>query len=195
MLIRKRFFTERVVAHWNRLSREVVTAPSLPEFKEHLDDALSHIALEVLEHFLLKEVKRGTSLAHVQLGVHQDLQVLFCQAAFQLVSPQRVLVPWVVPRQVQNFALPFAELNDVPVNPFLQPIEAPLDGSKTLWCIIHFSQFCVISKLAEELQNRIGWKRPLRSSSPTVNLMLPRPTLNHVPKHLIQTSFKYLQGW
>ncbi|KAK4816773.1 hypothetical protein QYF61_022771 [Mycteria americana] len=47
----------------------------------------------------------------------------------------------------------------------------------------------------QESQNRIGWKRPLRSSSPTVNLTLPRPPLHHVPKHLIQTSFKYLQGW
>ena len=41
--IRKRFFTGRVVGHWNRLPREVVTAPSLSEFKEHLDDALSHM--------------------------------------------------------------------------------------------------------------------------------------------------------
>ncbi|KAK4832356.1 hypothetical protein QYF61_021955 [Mycteria americana] len=40
-----------------------------------------------------------------------------------------------------------------------------------------------------------GWKRPLRSSSPTINLTLPRPPLYHVPKHLIQASFKYLQGW
>ncbi|KAK4811007.1 hypothetical protein QYF61_015711 [Mycteria americana] len=46
-----------------------------------------------------------------------------------------------------------------------------------------------------ESQNCIGWKRPLRSSSPTINLTLPRPPLHHVPKHLIQTSFKYLQGW
>ncbi|KAK4833022.1 LOW QUALITY PROTEIN: hypothetical protein QYF61_027404 [Mycteria americana] len=44
-------------------------------------------------------------------------------------------------------------------------------------------------------RNHIGWKRPLRSLSPTVNLTLPRPPLNHVPKHLMQTSFKYLQGW
>ncbi|KAK4809752.1 LOW QUALITY PROTEIN: hypothetical protein QYF61_008873 [Mycteria americana] len=46
-----------------------------------------------------------------------------------------------------------------------------------------------------ESQNRIGWKRPLRSSSPTINLTLPSPPLHHVPKHLIQTAFKYLQGW
>ncbi|GAB0179949.1 mitochondrial enolase superfamily member 1 [Grus japonensis] len=41
--IRKRFFTERVVGHWNKLPREVVTAPSLTEFKKRLDNTLSHM--------------------------------------------------------------------------------------------------------------------------------------------------------
>uniref|UniRef100_A0A493TV72 Reverse transcriptase domain-containing protein n=1 Tax=Anas platyrhynchos platyrhynchos TaxID=8840 RepID=A0A493TV72_ANAPP len=42
--VSKRFFTEgRVVAHWNRLPRELVTAPSLSEFKKRLDCALSHL--------------------------------------------------------------------------------------------------------------------------------------------------------
>ena len=45
--IRKRFFTKRVVGHWNRLPSgspvKVVMASDLPEFKEHLDDALSHM--------------------------------------------------------------------------------------------------------------------------------------------------------
>ncbi|KAK4824965.1 LOW QUALITY PROTEIN: hypothetical protein QYF61_021752 [Mycteria americana] len=41
--IRKRFFTERVVGHWYRLPREVGMSPSLSEFKERLDDSLSHI--------------------------------------------------------------------------------------------------------------------------------------------------------
>ncbi|KAK4806878.1 hypothetical protein QYF61_012599 [Mycteria americana] len=41
--VRKRFFTERAVGHWNGLPREVGTAPSLSEFKEHLEDALSHM--------------------------------------------------------------------------------------------------------------------------------------------------------
>ncbi|KAK4810833.1 hypothetical protein QYF61_008805 [Mycteria americana] len=71
-------------------------------------------------------VGKGTLLAHVQLGVHQDPQV-----------------------QVQDFALPLVELHEVPVSPFLQSVQVPLDGSTTLWHISHSSQICVISKLAE----------------------------------------------
>ncbi|KFP14436.1 hypothetical protein Z169_08980, partial [Egretta garzetta] len=41
--IRKKFFTLRVVKHWNRLPREVVEAPSLEAFKARLDGALSNL--------------------------------------------------------------------------------------------------------------------------------------------------------
>jgi len=41
--IRKKFFTMRVVKHWNMLLREVVEVPSLETFKAGLDRALSNL--------------------------------------------------------------------------------------------------------------------------------------------------------
>lgn len=49
---------------------------------------------------------------------------------------------------------------------------------------------CVI-----ELWNYVGWKRPLKSSCPTVTPAQPSPPLNNVLQSHIYTSSKKSQGW
>ncbi|KFQ21135.1 hypothetical protein N332_09156, partial [Mesitornis unicolor] len=41
--IKKKFFTMRVVRHWNRLPREAVDAPSLEVFQARLNGALGNL--------------------------------------------------------------------------------------------------------------------------------------------------------
>ncbi|KFZ63121.1 hypothetical protein N321_03360, partial [Antrostomus carolinensis] len=41
--IRRKFFTQTVVRHWNRLPREDVDTPSLEAFKARLDGALGSL--------------------------------------------------------------------------------------------------------------------------------------------------------
>lgn len=47
----------------------------------------------------------STLLPHVPSDVHQDLQSLFCQAAFQLDAPKHNLVHGFVPPQMQKIAV------------------------------------------------------------------------------------------
>ncbi|KFQ03154.1 hypothetical protein N329_06834, partial [Haliaeetus albicilla] len=41
--VRRKFFTVRVVRHWNKLPREAVDAPFLAVFKARMDGALSNL--------------------------------------------------------------------------------------------------------------------------------------------------------
>lgn len=50
-------------------------------------------------------------------------------------------------------------------------------------------------RIISKSQNHLGWKRPLRLSSPTFDLALPCPPLKHVTKPYIFMFFNDLQGW
>lgn len=87
---------------------------------------------------------KGALLAHCQLINHQDLQVLFCKPAFQLVRPQHTLVCEVVPPQVQDSVHPFEiAFRDFPVSRFFQPVEVSLDNNMILQYISQYFHCCV----------------------------------------------------
>jgi len=92
---------------------------------------------------------KGILLAYGECGVHQHPQVIFCQIAVQMGDRQRIFVHGLVLPQVQDFTLPLVKLHEPPVDPFLQPVEVPLNGCMTFWLISHSFPFCVISTIAE----------------------------------------------
>ena len=112
------------------------------EGRNHLPQPVHSIPPNSAQDTISLLCNKGTLLA--QTGVHQDPQVLLYKDAFEPDSLQHVLVQRVVPSQVQDFPLLLVELRDVPVRPFLRPVEVPLDGSMILWCTSHSALFCVI---------------------------------------------------
>ena len=91
-------------------------------------------------------------LAHCQLAVHQDPKVLFCETAFQQISPHCVEVPEVIPYERQDFAFLFVELHEVSICLFLQSVEVSLNSSVTMWRVaLYDSTFICIFIIMKNL--------------------------------------------
>ena len=57
--IRRKFFTQKVVTHWNRLPKEAVDAPSLEAFRARLDVALGSLVCWLVTLHIAGGLKLG----------------------------------------------------------------------------------------------------------------------------------------
>lgn len=64
-----------------------------------------------------------------------------------------------------------------------------------LYCSWTSYKIFIISKKGLRVTEPTGWTRPVRLSSPTVNLTYWVPSPNHIPKCHVHMSLNYLQGW
>ena len=75
--IRRKFFTQMVVMHWNRLPREVVDAPFLEEFKARLDVALGSLVWWLVTlHIAGRGLKLDNHCGPFQLRPSYDPMIL-----------------------------------------------------------------------------------------------------------------------
>ncbi|KAK4830413.1 hypothetical protein QYF61_010944 [Mycteria americana] len=91
----------------------------------------------------------GTLLAHIQLAVDQQPQVLFRQAAFQPLFPKPVALHGVVVTQVQDPTLRLVEPHTIGLGPLIQSVQIPLQSLPTLKQVNTPAHFGVICKLTE----------------------------------------------
>ena len=73
--IRRKFFTQRVVTHWNRLPKEVVDAPSLEALKARLDVALGSLVWWLATLHIAEGLKLNDHCGPFQLRLFYDSMI------------------------------------------------------------------------------------------------------------------------
>ena len=126
-----------------------VASPVLSVGKDHLPRASGSTPPNAAQDTTGCLCGKYALLAHVRLAIHQNLQVLFYQPAFQLGCPQHMLVHGFVPLQVSDFTLSLVELYELPVISLLQPVKVlfewqhnPLAYQPLLFCVLCLQQTC-----------------------------------------------------
>ena len=74
--INRKFFTQWIVTHWNRLPREVVDAPSLEAFKARLDVALGSLVWWLAILYIAGGMKLDDHCGPFQPQTYYDSMIL-----------------------------------------------------------------------------------------------------------------------
>ena len=84
--MRRKFFTQRVVTHWNRLPKEVVDAPSLEAFKARLDVALGSLVWWLVTLHIAGGLKLDDHCGPFQPRTFYDPMVSWSQSSFSIIA-------------------------------------------------------------------------------------------------------------
>ena len=91
--IRKKFFTQRAVMHWNRLPKEVVDGPSLEAFKARLDVALGSLVWWLVILYIAGGLKLHDHCGPLQPRTFYDSMILSLPLS-RLNTPCSLSLSW-----------------------------------------------------------------------------------------------------
>lgn len=142
--------------NWACYSRHSLTSDKYRRRVDSLDLLPADFANTNTQDAVCFPSHKVTLLAHVQLLVLQDRQVLFRKAVSQSANPQSVLLHSFIPSQMQDFVFAFVELCEIPVRPFLQAVKVPLNSSDCapqlgVICTLVENTVCPISQVINDV--------------------------------------------
>ena len=111
-----------------------------------MENHLPHFSVDAVQDTVRLLGYKCTMLAHAQLFISQDPEVLPCRAAFgEFFQP--VHTSGITLTQVQHFVLGLVEPREVHVAPLFKTVQVSLDGVPSFCCINCTTQLGAIGKL------------------------------------------------
>ena len=123
------------------------------EGDNHLPCSASHSSFDAAQDTVGLPGCKSTLLAHAQLFVHQDSQVLLHRVALKETFSQFVLVSEITSTQLKHHALDLVESHYIHMGPVFKSAQVPIDDIPSFCFSNCTTQLSVISKFAEGTLN------------------------------------------
>lgn len=140
------------------------------ERDNHLSHPVHLLSFDAAQDTVCLPGCKSTLLAHIQLFVYQNTQILLHRAAFSEFFSQSLDISGIVLTQAQHIAFGPVEPHQILVGPHFKLVQTPLDGIPAFYSINCATQLVVISRLAKGMFN------PTMSLIKMLKSTCPRPT-------------------